>query len=134
VGWCAALLGDYDTARDHCEAALDLYRRHDDISGEAATLDSLGYIDHRSGRHTQALEHYRQALALFRELGNTFLAADCLTEFGHLQAAVGQHEHARTTWREALQLCRDQGRDDDAAQLQRRLDDLDTRGEDAAGP
>jgi tetratricopeptide (TPR) repeat protein len=43
VGLYAARLGDYDTARVHCQAALALHRQLHDVT-EAVTLDSLGYI------------------------------------------------------------------------------------------
>ncbi|MCC8242793.1 tetratricopeptide repeat protein [Saccharothrix luteola] len=36
VGWYAAGVGEYDTARDHCEAALILHRRHHDRDGTSA--------------------------------------------------------------------------------------------------
>jgi tetratricopeptide (TPR) repeat protein len=71
VGWCAARLGDYDTARTRCQAALALYREHDSPNGEADVLDSLGYIDHHTGDHRQAVDHYRRAPALRRTIGNT---------------------------------------------------------------
>ena len=71
VGWYAAGLGEFDTARDHCVAALALHRRHGDPGGEAGTLDSLGFIAHRIGDHQQAVEHYLQALTVLRALGHT---------------------------------------------------------------
>ena len=123
VGWYAAQLGEYDTAREHCQAALVLQRRHHP-DGQAATLDSLGYIEHRSGHHDQAIQHYRQALERLRELGNTYQLADTLDGLGHPHIALGEHEQARTAWREAQQLYREQRRDKDADRVQRQLDDL----------
>ncbi|MEU4524609.1 hypothetical protein AB0F52_38545 [Amycolatopsis sp. NPDC024027] len=37
---------------------LALFRHHHDPVGEADTLDSLGFIAHRTGDHQQALDHY----------------------------------------------------------------------------
>ncbi len=124
MGWLAFRLGEYDTARAHCQEALVLCRDHDYPVGEAATLDSLGLIDHHTGQHQQAIHHYRQALALFRELDTTAEVADTLDKLGHPHAALGQHDQAREAWQEALELYREQGRDDDAARMQRQLDDL----------
>jgi tetratricopeptide (TPR) repeat protein len=124
VGWYAARLRDYDSARAHCQAALTLHRHHHNPDGEAGTLDSLGYIDHHSGHHTQAVTHYHQALVLFRDQGNSYQVADTLDRLGHPHAALGQTELARAVWREALRLYREQGRDDDTARVQRQLDDL----------
>ncbi|MEV8442672.1 tetratricopeptide repeat protein [Actinosynnema sp. NPDC051121] len=94
VGWHAARLGDFDTARDHCRAALALHRHHHNPTGEADTLDSLGFIAHRSGDHRQAVDHYHQALALRRTLNNTYEVAETLDNVGHPHAALGQHERA----------------------------------------
>ncbi|MFC0430878.1 BTAD domain-containing putative transcriptional regulator [Kutzneria buriramensis] len=124
VGWFAACLGHYDTARAHCQAALALHH-HDDPEGEALTLNSLGYTDHHTGHHRQAIDRYQHALDLFRSLGDTYEAADTLDGLGHPHAALGQHEQARTVWREALELYRQQGRIADAERVQRQLDALD---------
>jgi DNA-binding SARP family transcriptional activator/tetratricopeptide (TPR) repeat protein len=127
VGWHAARLGDYDTARAHCQAALTLHRDHHDADGEADTLDSLGYIDHHTGHHHRAIDHYRQALTLFRGLGNTYESAATLDRLGHPHVALGQHEQARTVWREAAELYRAQRRDSDVTRVQHQLDDLDNQ-------
>ncbi|WP_327721876.1 helix-turn-helix domain-containing protein [Streptomyces sp. NBC_00490] len=131
VGWYTALLGEApgsgkadDTARRHCQAALALYRQHQDVNGQAQTLDSLGYIDHHSGRHLDAVEHYRQALSLYRDLDNLYEAADTLERIGHPHAALGRHEQAREVWCEARDLYRRQGRDQEAEEVQRQLDRL----------
>ncbi len=125
VGWFAARLGDFDAARDHCHAALTLFRQHHDPDGEAATLDSLGFIAHRTREHQQAVDHYHQALALYRTVGDAYRVADALDNLGRPHSALGQHDQARKAWQEALELYREQGRDD-AARVQRQLDDLAT--------
>lgn len=126
VGWYTARLGDCAAARRQCQAALALHRRYDNVDGEAATLDSLGYIAHCSDDHHQALNYYRQAFSLRCRLGDTYEAANTLDRTGHPHAALGQTEQARTVWREVLQLYREQGRHDDAARVQRQIDNLDT--------
>ncbi|MGW6928482.1 BTAD domain-containing putative transcriptional regulator [Lentzea sp. NPDC054927] len=124
VGWYAAALGDFDTARACCHDALVLQRHHHFPDGEAATLDSLGFIAHRAGDHHQSVDDYHQALALRRALGDAYEVANSLDGIGHPLAALGRPEQARAAWREALQLYRDQGRDEDAARVQRQLDEL----------
>ncbi|ROP34818.1 AfsR/SARP family transcriptional regulator [Saccharothrix texasensis] len=124
MGWYAAQLGDHATARDRCQAALDVHRQHHNAHGEASALTSLGYIDHCTGRHDQAVQHYRHALTLRRSLGHTTGTADTLDHLGHPYSALGRHTRARAVWQEALGLYRQQGRDDDAARVQRQLDDL----------
>ena len=125
VGWHTARLGDHDTAREHCRAALALHRQHHHAEGEAATLDSLGYIEHRTGHHHRAIGHYRAAVALFRALGDSNETATTLDRLGHPHAALGDHAGARAVWQEALELCRQQDRAADAERLRRQLDELD---------
>jgi tetratricopeptide (TPR) repeat protein len=132
VGWYAAQLGQFDTARSHCQAALTLYQHHEP-DGEAATLDSLGYIAHHTGEHQQAIDYYRQALTVYRVRGNSFEVANTLDGLGHPHVALGEHAPARVVWREALELYQLQGRDDDVAGVERQLDDLDQRAG-TAGP
>jgi tetratricopeptide (TPR) repeat protein len=118
-------LGEYDTARTHCQAALTLCRDHYP-EGEAGTLDSLGYIAHHTGHHQQALGYYQQALILFRSVGYTSEVAATLDNLGHPHVALGEYEHARVVWLEALQLYQEQG-GEDAYRVQQQLDDLDNR-------
>lgn len=77
-------------------------RRHDDRDGEAHTLDSLGFLAHHTGRHTEAVHHYQQALTLLRDLGSTYQGAGTLDKLGHSYAALGQHNQARAVWHQAL--------------------------------
>jgi DNA-binding SARP family transcriptional activator/tetratricopeptide (TPR) repeat protein len=121
AGWCAAKLGDYETARAHCQAALDLLPSGDSNS-KANYLDSLGYIEHRTGHHDLAVERYQQALSLFRALGADSDCADTLDNLGHPYTALGQHERARAVWRQTIELYRRQGRGEDAERVQRQLD------------
>ncbi|WP_245378786.1 tetratricopeptide repeat protein [Kibdelosporangium banguiense] len=108
-----------------------MQRHHDNTEGAAATLDSLGWIDHRTGDHHRAIHHYTQALILFRDLGNTFQAANTLDNLAHPHLALGDSGQARLTWQEAFELYRQQGRDQDAERVRRHLDELERTGEPA---
>jgi tetratricopeptide (TPR) repeat protein len=125
VGWYAAHLGEYDTARTHCQAALTLHRHHHDLHGQADTLDSLGYIEYRSGHHQNAINLYHHAHSLRRDHGYTYEIANTLDGLGHPYAALGEHEQARTVWQEAWQMYREQGRTTDAQRVQQQLANLD---------
>jgi tetratricopeptide (TPR) repeat protein len=132
---CTAQLGDHDQARDHhYQAAPVLSRRHHDLDTEASTCDSLGYIEHHDSHHEQAIRHYQQALTLRRNNGDTYHLANSLDGLGHPHAALGQHDQARAVWREAPESYQDQGRDEDAARLQQRLDNLDAHDGDQPPP
>lgn len=126
VGWYTALLGQFETARSHCQAALTLFQDNPNPDkGAAATLESLGYIAHHTGHHQQAIEYYQQALTLLSTLGQRYQSAVVLDYLGHPLVVLGAYEQARVVWREALQLHREHGRDTDAARVQQQLDDLD---------
>jgi tetratricopeptide (TPR) repeat protein len=124
VGWYLALLGRYEQARVHCAAALTLLRPHTK-DGEAATLDSLGYIDTRTGHYAQAVTQFQLALVLRRTRGDSYQVANTLEHLGEAQAALGQHDDARQSWQEALELHQEQHRDADATRIQRQLAGLD---------
>ena len=120
VCWCHILLGDYETARDHCQAALRLIgNTHPGL--EAIAEDRLGYIAHHTGHHRQAVRRYRRALTLFRDIGHSSESANTLDNLGHPYKALGEYGQARAVWQEALELYRQQERADDAHRLQQQL-------------
>lgn len=125
VGWHAAQIGEYDTARAHCESALALLHHDDNPDSRGQCLKTLGYIEHHAGRHRLAVDHYHQALNLFRDIGNTYDCAIILEELGHPHAALGQHDQARTVWRQAVELYRHQNHPEAADRVQRQLDAID---------
>ncbi|WP_033401247.1 ATP-binding protein [Actinokineospora enzanensis] len=124
AAWCATRLGRHDLARSYCAAALALHHAHDNADGTAAVLDTLGYTEHNSGDHDQAIHHYEHSLRLSEEVGNTYRRADTLDRLGHPHASLGHTNQSCTAWQEALTLYRAQGRPDDAARVQRQLDNL----------
>ncbi|HEY0496974.1 MAG TPA: tetratricopeptide repeat protein [Kutzneria sp.] len=124
LGWFAVRLGDHDTARAQCEAALALHEEIGNVEGRATTLDSLGFIAHSAGRHHDAISCYRQALALYQTLGNTYDYANTAQRLGHPHATLGAVAEARATWQEALALYQDQGRHEAADRVRSQLDEL----------
>ncbi|GAA1357606.1 hypothetical protein GCM10009660_60260 [Catellatospora bangladeshensis] len=124
VARCTALTGDHDRARERGRAALAVHRERGDGFGEAGALDALGLVDHLAGRPAAAVESYRRSCDLYRGAGFTYETALVLDRLGQSHLDLGQVEQARETWREALELHRAQGREDEAARLQRRFDDL----------
>jgi tetratricopeptide (TPR) repeat protein len=124
VGWQYAQGGQHAQAREHLLAALALREHHDDRSGLADALDSLGYVEHHTGHHDQALDYYRQALDLYRDTGDTYSQADTLDHLGHTLAALDRPVHACEAWQHALRLFTAQHRTGDADRLRRLLETL----------
>jgi|tagenome__1003787_1003787.scaffolds.fasta_scaffold20965122_2 tetratricopeptide (TPR) repeat protein len=126
VGWCAAILGQYDEARRHCHTAFPVLRLYHP-PGAADALDTLGYIAHHTGAHTEALDYLRRALALYRDLGDIYHVPDTLDRIGHVLIAMHRTHEARSVWNEALALYRGQQRITDARRVQREIDTPEPR-------
>jgi tetratricopeptide (TPR) repeat protein len=121
LGWFAVRLGDHDTARAQCEAALALHEDIGNVEGQATTLDSLGFIAHSAGRHQDAIGCYRRALTLYQTIGNTYDYANTVQRLGHPYAALGAVAEAHAAWQEALALYQDQGRHEAADRVRSQL-------------
>ncbi|MFI9380744.1 ATP-binding protein [Kutzneria sp. NPDC052558] len=120
VGECLARLGEYETARYHCQEALRL-----DDEGTPDTVSccrfNLGYIAHHTGQLHEAVRQYRQALPLLDSLGQTERLASTLDQLGHTYLALDQPDDARAAWREALALYQQMGRTARVDDMRRQL-------------
>ncbi|MDG4771376.1 helix-turn-helix domain-containing protein [Solwaraspora sp. WMMD792] len=112
VGWYHALLGEPEQTRLHCVEALILFEELDDPDGAADTWDSIGFANHRLGRHSDAVDCYQRALRLYRASGNRFFEAATLTHLGHAHLAAGDVGPAQAAWRAALDTLDDLGHRD----------------------
>ncbi|MEV0675411.1 tetratricopeptide repeat protein [Actinosynnema sp. NPDC050436] len=119
TGTYAANLGNYDLARRNCDEALVLHRKYGQESSQSHALDTLAYIDHRTGNHQRSIEIYRRALQMRLDIGHLHGAANILHRIGHPYLALGRRREARTAWQEARQMYRRQGRDREADQVDR---------------
>lgn len=124
VGRILCRLGDFDTARARCEAALAQLQCHGDMYGVADTLENLGEIAQRTNHHRKAIGYYQRAAELFRPSGDTTACARVLDDLGDSHAALGEHEQARTAWQEAEDLYTQQGYEAHAARVRQQLNAL----------
>ncbi|MFD9698555.1 BTAD domain-containing putative transcriptional regulator [Lentzea sp. NPDC059081] len=108
MGAAYTRLGHHVRARRFCESALELCVRHDDVYGQADSLESLGAIAGNTGDHGQALAHHTRALELWRDLDNTYRQAGTLAVLGDTHRDLGDHEAAERCWQEAVDLYRGQ--------------------------
>lgn len=102
VGWCHALLGDYQQARAFCARSLALIAKLGGCDFEYNVWDTLGYIKLHLGNSAQAVSHFEAALGLCREHGDRTQEAEILSHVGDARSAAGDLPQARDAWQQAL--------------------------------
>jgi tetratricopeptide (TPR) repeat protein/transcriptional regulator with XRE-family HTH domain len=97
-------LGNYDQARGHYSASLELHRRLGNHLGEAKVHQNLGELAIGQERYTDALGHAEQALRLFQAVGHKEGEADALNNVGWCHGLLGDYQQTRVFCRQALAL------------------------------
>jgi len=100
-----------------------VFRELGSRSGEAQTLDSVGYAYHLAGQHSEAVDCYRQALEVLRELDSRCDQATLLTHLGDALATAGDQGPANDAWQQAVDIL-DELRHPDASLVRSRLHSL----------
>jgi DNA-binding SARP family transcriptional activator len=106
IGLNHARLGDLERGRSFCQQALALNREAGNLI-EAATWDSLGYIEHKLGRYAEAADCYHHALTLYRGQQHRYYEADTLDHLGDTHDAAGKPHQAHDAWQQALDILND---------------------------
>jgi DNA-binding SARP family transcriptional activator/tetratricopeptide (TPR) repeat protein len=113
-----ARLAEYDEARVHLAACLELYQQIGDRAGQARTHQSLSFTNERQGHLDAALRHAGQAHSLFRAIGDPAGQARSLNNIGYCHVQIGNYEQARSCCKQALSLWHKTGdRNDEATTL-----------------
>lgn len=113
--------------------ALDAYRAAGHLSGQANTLNSIGWLHSRSGDNEAALEYCEQALALMRAIDHRSGQAATLDSLGLVNHRLGRHAAALDRYGQAIATFRElDARPDEAETLGRVADTLLATGERAA--
>ncbi len=115
-----AALNAFGTALGQCEEALELFRSHGAIMGQARALQASGRLLHRQGDHATARDRLTEALSLFERVGQPQSQVDTLCDLTALSEEVGDPASARDSRAHALSLCDGLGRSE-AAKLRERL-------------
>jgi tetratricopeptide (TPR) repeat protein len=97
-------LGDYDHARTHLYAALDLFAELGDSTGQADAHRNLAWMLERQGRFSEALSHAQEALALFQAAGHDTGRGRALNAVGWFYAQLGDYQQALVFCKQALDL------------------------------
>ncbi|MEU6248578.1 BTAD domain-containing putative transcriptional regulator [Glycomyces sp. NPDC047010] len=108
IGWHRATVdGAYLEALADCEAALGFAEAADDRAGQAAILDSLGYVHHHLGRFDLAVDHYERSVDLSRDVGARSGEAAALANLADTHLALNDPDAARDAWTQALEILDD---------------------------
>jgi DNA-binding SARP family transcriptional activator/tetratricopeptide (TPR) repeat protein len=99
-------LGDLETARDYCAAALQLSTETSQVTGQVDALDTLGRIHADLGEYDQAIGFFLDALARCSLAGIPVRPPHVLESLGDAYLASGDHAAARITWQEIIEYAR----------------------------
>lgn len=98
-------LGSRDVALSRCEEALELFRTHGAVIGQARALQAAGRLLRMRGDHDDARARLTEALALFERTGQPQYQVDTLRELALLSDEIGDPVAARSAREKALSLC-----------------------------
>ena len=102
-------LGDLAAANTVLQQALQNYRRHRRLDGEATCLHELGGVAYREGNLPLAQDRWERALALYLETGCKRSRAGTLSNLSSVYTDNGAFEQARECIREGLRLLAEAG-------------------------
>ncbi len=91
------------------QRALELWREIGDRTGEAQTLNSIGFLHEALGEPRNALDFYRQAVTIWRAIGDRAGEAEALHDMGAAYSALGDKLMALNYYEQALPLRRETG-------------------------
>ncbi|MFN4179946.1 MAG: tetratricopeptide repeat protein, partial [Armatimonadota bacterium] len=103
-GLIALSTGDYEQAKRHYEAALEIRRGMGDLVGVGAALNGLASVVWREGRFEDAQKLLTEALKIFRALRNQWCVALTLTDLGNLSLLKGNPQNACKLLSQSLRL------------------------------
>lgn len=88
------LLGDFETADDHFDRALELFRQIGQLSGEATVMMNQGESATTQGDYGRAEAKVQEALRLIRQAGNRMKELSMLINLSEAQVGLGNYEAA----------------------------------------
>ena len=90
LAWIFFYQGDYETARNQLETAVDLYREIGARQDTAYALHSLGSVTRAQGDHGTTRSLFEESLNIGKDLGDRLLLAYLLADIGGLAIQEGQ--------------------------------------------
>lgn len=105
-GAVQANLGNYDTARDHYEVALELATELEDIQAAARTEYYLGIAAMQQQDVETAFAHYQAAIADYQRTGNRAQEVYARSNLAAAYLTAGNYEAAIDEAKQALAFCK----------------------------
>ncbi|MGP3911347.1 BTAD domain-containing putative transcriptional regulator [Nonomuraea sp. 10N515B] len=121
LGQRALLVGDYVSAGDHADRALELFGKLDDRHGKGLALRLRGDLHQLHEDLAMARDAYEEAASLLRESGDPVAEADALGGLAMVFHRTGEQEEAQVCLGRALELCSEGGSLRSEAQIRRGL-------------
>lgn len=88
------------------EEALAIYRRLDNLQGQAVALNALGVAYTDNGDYGDARRCYEECMQIWESLDESSSVAATLSNFAYVARLQGELEEARELYREAAAMCR----------------------------
>jgi DNA-binding CsgD family transcriptional regulator/tetratricopeptide (TPR) repeat protein len=102
VGALSSAVGDYASARQSCEEALDIWRQMGDQRSVANLLNNLGTLIERQGDPAIAHAMYTEAYQLLTDLGDRSRSSAVLMNIATIAMSQGALDRARDELEKAL--------------------------------
>ncbi|MEU5844859.1 ATP-binding protein [Saccharopolyspora shandongensis] len=100
-----AALGSLDVALRQCDEALELFRAHGSVMGQARALHACGRFLREKGNQPDARARLTDAFALFERFAQPLPQVETLCELASLSDELGDPVAARGERERALSLC-----------------------------
>jgi tetratricopeptide (TPR) repeat protein len=96
LGYTLRHLGQYETARSHCQMALTFYREmgvrsHLRVNAQV----DLGAIWLAQAAYSEARQILQESVATARDIGEHWVLGESLALLGHVARALGDNDQAR---------------------------------------
>jgi predicted ATPase/DNA-binding SARP family transcriptional activator/Tfp pilus assembly protein PilF len=109
AGQLALARSEFSTAREYHEKALHIFKKLNDVLGQAGALNELGRVAFEQGDYDNAQLAVDESLKLWAGLGDDHGMASSLSTFGLIASEKGQFASAITNYEVSLDLRRKLG-------------------------
>lgn len=96
--------GDFERAREFLEESLKIARGRADQSGEAKSLQQLGFVAEEEGEFETARDSLKSSLQMFRQLDDRLNEAMTLRNLGNVALREGDYPTAREKYQRSLDI------------------------------